>query len=66
MTILTMDRKELEKKAGKVTKELEDKITMMGTPGGFGPQVLGGRSLSLLGGRLNAARFVRATWRNKR
>ncbi|MBT7101939.1 phenylalanine--tRNA ligase subunit beta [archaeon] len=32
MTILTVDRKEFEKKAGKVTKELEDKITMMGTP----------------------------------
>jgi len=32
MTILTMDRKEFEKKVGRVTKELEDKITMMGTP----------------------------------
>lgn len=31
MTILTMDRKELEKKVGKVTREMEDKITMMGT-----------------------------------
>ena len=32
MTILTLDRAELEKKVGKVTKEVEDKITMMGTP----------------------------------
>jgi phenylalanyl-tRNA synthetase beta chain len=32
MTILTLDRKELEKKIGKVTKDVEDKITMMGTP----------------------------------
>jgi phenylalanyl-tRNA synthetase beta chain len=32
MTILTVDRKEFEKKVGKITKELEDKITMMGTP----------------------------------
>ena len=32
MTILTVDRKEFERKVGKVTKELENKITMMGTP----------------------------------
>lgn len=32
MTILTLGRKELEKKVGKVTKEMEEKITMMGTP----------------------------------
>jgi len=32
MTILTLNRKELEKKIGKVTLEVEDNITMMGTP----------------------------------
>ncbi|MBS3088015.1 phenylalanine--tRNA ligase subunit beta [Candidatus Pacearchaeota archaeon] len=32
MTILTVDRKELEKRVGKITKELEKKITDMGTP----------------------------------
>ena len=32
MTILTMDRKELEKRVGKISKELEKKITDMGTP----------------------------------
>jgi len=32
MTILTMNRKELEKRVGKITKELEKKITDMGTP----------------------------------
>ena len=32
MTILTLNRKELENKVGGVTKEIEDKITMMGTP----------------------------------
>ena len=32
MTILTLNRKELEKKVGKITKEIEKKITMMGTP----------------------------------
>ncbi len=32
MTILTLNRKELEEKVGKITKEVEDKITMMGTP----------------------------------
>jgi phenylalanyl-tRNA synthetase beta chain len=32
MTILTVDKKELEKKVGKITSELEDKITEMGTP----------------------------------
>lgn len=32
MTILTVDRKELEKKVGKITKELEKRITDMGTP----------------------------------
>lgn len=32
MTILTVDRKELEKKVGKITAELEKKITDMGTP----------------------------------
>lgn len=32
MTILTVDRKELEKRIGKVTKEFEKKITDMGTP----------------------------------
>jgi phenylalanyl-tRNA synthetase beta chain len=32
MTILTLDKKEFEKKAGKVTPELEKLITEMGTP----------------------------------
>jgi phenylalanyl-tRNA synthetase beta chain len=32
MTILTMDRKELEKRVGKISKELEKSITDMGTP----------------------------------
>tara|TARA_Y100000310_G_scaffold337740_1_gene425594 strand:- start:7490 stop:9142 length:1653 start_codon:yes stop_codon:yes gene_type:complete len=32
MTILTLNKKELEKKIGKITPELEEKITMMGTP----------------------------------
>ena len=32
MTILTLNKKELEKKVGKITPELEDKITEMGTP----------------------------------
>ncbi|MEA3248458.1 MAG: phenylalanine--tRNA ligase subunit beta [Nanoarchaeota archaeon] len=32
MTILTLNKKELEKKVGKITKELEEKITQMGTP----------------------------------
>jgi len=32
MTILTVDRKEFEKKVGKVSPELEKKITDMGTP----------------------------------
>lgn len=32
MTILTVDKKELEKKVGKITAELENKITEMGTP----------------------------------
>jgi phenylalanyl-tRNA synthetase beta chain len=32
MTILTVDRKELEKRVGKITPELEGKITDMGTP----------------------------------
>jgi len=32
MTILTFNKSEIEKKIGKVTKELEHKITMMGTP----------------------------------
>ena len=32
MTILTLDRKEFEKRVGKVTPELENKITEMGTP----------------------------------
>ncbi len=32
MTILTLNRKELEKKVGKITPAIEDKITMMGTP----------------------------------
>jgi phenylalanyl-tRNA synthetase beta chain len=32
MTILTMDRKALEKRVGKITPELEKKITDMGTP----------------------------------
>lgn len=32
MTILTVDKKELEKKVGKITVELENKITEMGTP----------------------------------
>jgi phenylalanyl-tRNA synthetase beta chain len=32
MTILTIDRKEFEKKVGRVTKEMEDRISMFGTP----------------------------------
>ena len=32
MTILTLNKKELEKKVGKITPELEKKITDMGTP----------------------------------
>ncbi|MFH1452211.1 MAG: phenylalanine--tRNA ligase subunit beta [archaeon] len=32
MTILTINRKEFESKVGKLTKELEEKITQMGTP----------------------------------
>jgi len=32
MTILTVNKKELEKKVGRITKELEEKITKMGTP----------------------------------
>ena len=32
MTILTLDKKELEKRIGKITAELEKKITDMGTP----------------------------------
>lgn len=32
MTVLTLNRKELEKKIGKVSKEVEDKISMFGTP----------------------------------
>jgi len=32
MTILTLNRAELEKKIGAITPELEDEITMMGTP----------------------------------
>jgi len=32
MTILTLNRKEFEKKVGKLTLELEEKITEMGTP----------------------------------
>jgi phenylalanyl-tRNA synthetase beta chain len=32
MTILTFNRKELEKEIGKVTKEVEEQITMFGTP----------------------------------
>ncbi len=32
MTILTVNRKELEKKVGKITEGMEDKITEMGTP----------------------------------
>lgn len=32
MTILTLNKKELEKKVGKLTEELKDKITEMGTP----------------------------------
>ena len=31
MTILTLDKKEFEKKVGKMTPELEEKITDMGT-----------------------------------
>ena len=66
MTILTVNRREFEKRVGKVTAELEKKITDMGTPSGFEPQVLGGRSLSLVGGRSSIARFFRATWRKRR
>ena len=32
MTILTVDRKEFEKRVGKVTAELEERISMFGTP----------------------------------
>jgi phenylalanyl-tRNA synthetase beta chain len=32
MTILTLNRKELEEKTGKLTPEIEEKITMMGSP----------------------------------
>ena len=32
MTILTLNRKELEKKVGPITPDILDKITMMGTP----------------------------------
>jgi len=32
MTILTLNRKELEKKIGKITPQIEEKITMMGAP----------------------------------
>ena len=32
MTILTLNRKELESHIGKITKEVEEKITMFGTP----------------------------------
>lgn len=32
MAILTLNRKELEKQIGKITKEIEDKISMFGTP----------------------------------
>jgi len=32
MTILTLDKKQLESKIGKITKEIEEKITMFGTP----------------------------------
>jgi phenylalanyl-tRNA synthetase beta chain len=32
MTILTLDRKKLEKEIGKITPELENKISMFGTP----------------------------------
>ena len=32
MTVLTMNRKELEARVGKITPEIENKITMMGTP----------------------------------
>lgn len=65
MTILTMNRKELEKRVGKVSAELEKKITDMGMPGDVSSQAVGGRSLSLVDGRLNVAPFVRATWRNR-
>ncbi|MBS3088016.1 hypothetical protein J4226_05475 [Candidatus Pacearchaeota archaeon] len=51
MTILTMNRKELEKRVGKIDAKLEKMITDMGTPGDFGSQVLGIRSLSLVGVR---------------
>ena len=66
MTILTLDRKELEKRIGKITPELEKKITDMGASRGIrwsstdmtlvSPQVSGVR--------LNVARFVRANWRD--
>ena len=32
MTILTLNKKELEKKVGKLTERLKEKITEMGTP----------------------------------
>jgi len=32
MTILNLDRKELESKVGKISEKVEEKITMMGTP----------------------------------
>ncbi|MBU3924161.1 MAG: hypothetical protein KJ592_04545 [Nanoarchaeota archaeon] len=60
MTILSMNRKELEKKVGRVTPELENLITDMGTPSDRRSQVVGGRSLMLVGGRFNVALLFRA------
>ena len=53
MTILTVDRKEFEKKAGKVTKELENKISMFGTSSD--------RRSRVVGGRFSVTWFVRAS-----
>ncbi len=55
MTILTMNRKELEKRVGKIDAKLEKAITDMGTPSGCSPQVVGCRSLTLVGGGLSVA-----------
>ncbi len=52
MTILTMNRKELERRVGKIDEKLEKKITDMGTPSDSESQVVGGRSLALVGGRM--------------
>lgn len=60
MTILTIDKKEFERKVGKLTKELGEKISMFGTPSDQWSQVVGDGSLSLIGDRMSVARFIRA------